>query len=87
MCPVPLIGLALNLVAVSVTTDTGGTLLLYSGPQLMHSFLTSYPVSAVTFGRYGQEDHALVSVTSSKFCKGVNKPFFKNIFLKRNNEN
>ncbi|XP_075223817.1 Bardet-Biedl syndrome 1 [Lycorma delicatula] len=64
MCSVPLTGLALNLVAVSVATETGGSLLLYSGPQLMHSFVTSYPVSAITFGRYGQEEHALVSVTS-----------------------
>ncbi|RZF38275.1 hypothetical protein LSTR_LSTR008998 [Laodelphax striatellus] len=64
VCCVPLQGLALNLVAVSVSTDSGGSILLYSGPQLMHSFNTPTPVSALVFGRYGQEEHALCSVTT-----------------------
>ncbi|XP_046658701.1 Bardet-Biedl syndrome 1 protein homolog [Homalodisca vitripennis] len=63
LASVPLVHQALHLVAVAVTIDTGGCVLLYSGPQLMHSFITPQHVSALVFGRYGREEHALVSVS------------------------
>lgn len=58
---------ALQLVAVAVTTESGGSVLLYAGPQLMHSFHSLHPVSALIFGQYGREEHALVMVTDGKY--------------------
>lgn len=69
MTPVSLTHQALHLVAVTVTIDTGGCVLLYAGPQLMHSFLTPQPISALVFGRYGREEHALVSVSEGEQVK------------------
>lgn len=64
---VPLTSQARHLVAVAITMTTGGCVLLYSGPQLMHSFVTPTPISALVFGRYGREEHALVTVSDGEF--------------------
>lgn len=66
MAFVPLTGQALNLIGVSVSLESGGCVLLYSGPQLMNSFIVNDVISSLVFGRYGQEEHALVSVSNSK---------------------
>lgn len=66
MAFVPVTSQALNLVALALNLESGGCVQLYSGPQLMHSFITSDPISSLMFGRYGQEEHALVSVSNGK---------------------
>uniref|UniRef100_A0A1B6E6Y3 Uncharacterized protein n=1 Tax=Clastoptera arizonana TaxID=38151 RepID=A0A1B6E6Y3_9HEMI len=65
MTMVPVTTQALNLVAVAINKPSGGCLHLYAGPQLMHAFVTSDPVSSLVFGRYGQEEHALVSISNA----------------------
>ncbi|PNF34883.1 hypothetical protein B7P43_G03122 [Cryptotermes secundus] len=58
--PVPLHHLGVTLVAVAIT---GGTVNFYSGCQLMDTITAPDTVSALLFGRFGQEDHSLVLVT------------------------
>ncbi|KDR20997.1 Bardet-Biedl syndrome 1 protein homolog [Zootermopsis nevadensis] len=62
MAPVPLHHLGLTLVAVALT---GGTVNFYSGCQIMDTITASDTVSALLFGRFGQEDHSLILVTIS----------------------
>jgi Bardet-Biedl syndrome 1 protein len=45
---------------------TGGTVNFYSGCQVMDTIAAPDTVSALVFGRFGQEDHSLVLVTISK---------------------
>uniref|UniRef100_A0A8D9BD26 Bardet-Biedl syndrome 1 protein n=1 Tax=Cacopsylla melanoneura TaxID=428564 RepID=A0A8D9BD26_9HEMI len=58
--------LSLHLVAVSCQVSRNdakaGTLLLYSGPQLVHALIYPNPLSGVLFGQFGLEEHALVTV-------------------------
>jgi len=63
MVPVPLHHLGLTLVAVALT---GGSVCFYSGCQMMDTITAPDTVSALLFGRFGQEDHSLVLVTISK---------------------
>jgi Bardet-Biedl syndrome 1 protein len=63
MAPVPLHHLGLTLVAVALT---GGSISFYSGCQVMDTITAPDTVSALLFGRFGQEDHSLVLVTISK---------------------
>jgi hypothetical protein len=44
----------------------GGTVNFYSGCQLMDTITAPDTVSALLFGRFGQEDNSLVLVTISK---------------------
>lgn len=60
--PIPLHHLGLTLVAVALT---GGTINFYSGCQLMDTITAPDTVSALLFGRFGQEEHSLVLVTIS----------------------
>lgn len=62
MAPVPLHHLGLTLVAVALT---GGSVNFYSGCQVMDTITAPDTVSALLFGRFGQEDHSLVLVTIS----------------------
>jgi Bardet-Biedl syndrome 1 protein len=62
MAPVPLHHLGLTLVAVALT---GGSVSFYSGCQVMDTVTAPDTVSALLFGRFGQEDHSLVLVTIS----------------------
>lgn len=63
MTGIPIAGLALDLVAVSLSD---GSILFYNGANLVHTITTADPISSMIFGRYGQEEHALISISSSK---------------------
>ncbi|GAB0098228.1 Bardet-Biedl syndrome 1 [Sergentomyia squamirostris] len=60
MVPVMLAHLGLTLVCVALF---GGLVQLYLGKNLVDQFTASDTVSAMTFGRLGQEDHVLALVT------------------------
>ncbi|XP_066905188.1 Bardet-Biedl syndrome 1 protein isoform X2 [Halyomorpha halys] len=62
MTGIPIAGLALDLVAVSLSD---GSIHFYNGANLVHTITTTDPVSSMIFGRYGQEEHALISISSS----------------------
>ena len=61
---IPLAGLALDLIAVSLSD---GNIYFYNGSNLVHTITTNDFVSSMVFGKYGQEEHALISISSSWF--------------------
>ncbi|XP_034243484.1 Bardet-Biedl syndrome 1 protein homolog [Thrips palmi] len=60
LCPVPLPHQSATLVAVSLN---GGLLQLYNGRQLVDVIKAPQSVSGLVFGRFGQEENALIMFT------------------------
>lgn len=75
LCPVPLPHQSATLVAVSLN---GGLLQLYNGRQLVDVIKAPQSVSGLVFGRFGQEENALIMFTVGKYSHIT---FFKIIFL------
>lgn len=64
ICPIPLPHQSVTLIAVSLT---GGLLQLYNGRQLVDIIKAPQSVSGLAFGRFGQEENALIMFTVGKY--------------------
>lgn len=63
------LSLEITIVSCIVTnTDgqTNGLILMYSGSTVIHKIPTSDPVTCMVFGKFGQEENALIMISSSK---------------------
>ncbi|BES90328.1 bardet-Biedl syndrome 1 [Nesidiocoris tenuis] len=62
MMATPLPNLALTLIAVNLAR---GNINLYNDSHLVYVITTQEPIHSMVFGRYGQEEHALLSIAAS----------------------
>lgn len=63
------LSLEMTVVSCIVTNSDGhtkGLVLLYSGSKVIHKISTLDPVTCVVFGKFGQEENALVMISSSE---------------------
>ncbi|XP_073998178.1 Bardet-Biedl syndrome 1 [Rhodnius prolixus] len=64
MTDIPLVGFALHLLAVSLGN---GNIHFYNGAHIVYVVTNQEPIYSMIFGKYGQEEHALITVT----CNGA----------------
>lgn len=63
------LSLEITIVSCSITNTDGhikGLILMYSGSTAIHKIPTSDPVTCMVFGKFGQEENALILISCSK---------------------
>lgn len=61
--------LELTIVSCTATNADGrmkGLILMYSGSTVVHKISMLDPVNCIVFGKFGQEENALIMISSSK---------------------
>jgi len=62
------ISLEMTIVSCAVTNADGhakGLVIMYSGSTVVHKISTLDPVTCIAFGKFGQEENALIMISSS----------------------